>query len=100
MSDFCAPFAQGHPFRRMIATSTRLRPPVPVPGRKPAMPLVESLPRQQLLDQASKLFDQAATAAEAGNVADSAQLILKALDCERRAGGVGPQVLQLIKPRV
>jgi hypothetical protein len=100
LSDFCAPFAQGHPFRRMIATSTRLRPPVPVPGRKPAMPLVESLPRQQLLDQASKLFDQAATAAEAGNVADSAQLILKALDCERRAGGVGPQVLQLIKPRV
>ena len=64
------------------------------------MPLVESLPRQQLLDQASKLFDQAATAAEAGNVADAAQLILKALDCERRAGGVGPQVLQLIKPRV
>jgi hypothetical protein len=26
-------------------------------------------------------------------------LILEALDCERRAGGLGPQVLQLIKPR-
>jgi hypothetical protein len=26
-------------------------------------------------------------------------LILQALDCERRAGGLGPQVLQLIKPR-
>jgi hypothetical protein len=52
-----------------------------------------------LLDQASQLFDQAASVAEAGNVADSAQLILRALDCERRAGGVGPQVLQLIKPR-
>ncbi len=83
----------------MIATSTPLRPPVPIPGRRPALPVVESVPRQQLLDQASKLFDQAATAAEAGNVADAAQLILKALDCERRAGGVGPQVLQLIKPR-
>ena len=57
------------------------------------------MPRQQLLDQASQFFDQASHAAEAGDVADSAQLILKALDCERRAGGVGPQVLQLIKPR-
>ncbi len=27
------------------------------------------------------------------------RLILQALDCERRAGGLGPQVLQLIKPR-
>jgi hypothetical protein len=26
-------------------------------------------------------------------------LILQSLDCERRAGGLGPQVLQLIKPR-
>jgi hypothetical protein len=26
-------------------------------------------------------------------------LILRALDCERRAGSLGPQVLQLIKPR-
>jgi hypothetical protein len=60
---------------------------------------VEAAPRQQLLDQASRLFDQASRAADAGAVADSAQLILKALDCERRAGGVGPQVLQLIKPR-
>lgn len=63
------------------------------------MPIVEQMPRQQLLDQAGRLFDEASSAAEAGNVADAAQLILKALDCERRAGGVGPQVLQLIKPR-
>jgi hypothetical protein len=27
-------------------------------------------------------------------------LILETLDCERRAGGLGPQVLQLIKPRL
>jgi hypothetical protein len=32
-------------------------------------------------------------------VAESARDILRALDCERRAGSVGPQVLQLIKPR-
>lgn len=83
----------------MTATSTPVRPPVPTPGRRLPLPVVEAMPRQQLLDQASKLFDQAASAAEAGGVADAAQLILKALDCERRAGGVGPQVLQLIKPR-
>jgi len=83
----------------MTAISTPVRPAVPIPGRRPPLPVVETLPRQQLLDQATRLFEQAAGAAEAGNVADSAQLILKALDCERRAGGVGPQVLQLIKPR-
>lgn len=83
----------------MTATSTPLRPPVPIPGRRPPLPVVEAVPRQQLLDQAAQLFEQAATAAEDGNVPDSAQLILRALDCERRAGGVGPQVLQLIKPR-
>lgn len=83
----------------MTATSTPLRPPVPIPGRRPPLPVTESVPRQQLLNQATQLFDQASSAAEAGNVADAAQLILKALDCERRAGGVGPQVLQLIKPR-
>lgn len=83
----------------MTATSTPLRPPVPISSRRPPLPVVESVPRQQLLDRAAQLFDQASGAAEAGNVADAAQLILKALDCERRAGGVGPQVLQLIKPR-
>jgi hypothetical protein len=34
-----------------------------------------------------------------GEVESAAQLILRSLDCERRAGSVGPQVLQLIKPR-
>jgi hypothetical protein len=32
-------------------------------------------------------------------LATAARSILEALDCERRAGGLGPQVLQLIKPR-
>jgi len=83
----------------MTATSTPVRPPVPLPGRRPPSPAADPLPRQQWLDQASQLFDEASRAAEQGQVADAAQLILKALDCERRAGGVGPQVLQLIKPR-
>jgi hypothetical protein len=51
------------------------------------------------LDQAARLAAQAADAAGDGNIDQSARLILEALDCERRAGGVGPQVLQLIKPR-
>ncbi|MFM7314027.1 MAG: hypothetical protein ACKO0M_12820 [Cyanobium sp.] len=41
----------------------------------------------------------AEAAAGVGDVETAARLILQALDCERRAGGVGPQVLQLIKPR-
>jgi hypothetical protein len=51
------------------------------------------------LDQAARLGSQAADSAREGDLAQSARLILEALDCERRAGGVGPQVLQLIKPR-
>jgi hypothetical protein len=34
-----------------------------------------------------------------GDVEAAARLILRALDCERHAGSLGPQVLQLIKPR-
>lgn len=82
----------------MTAISTSLRPSVPLP-RKPHLPQVEALPRQQLLDQANALYQSASQAASEGDLAQSARLILAALDCERRAGGVGPQVLQLIKPR-
>ena len=55
--------------------------------------------RQQLLRQAEGLHLQASRSAEQGDFETSARLILQALDCERRAGGLGPQVLQLIKPR-
>jgi hypothetical protein len=55
--------------------------------------------RQDLLLQAAKIDQQARLAAEQGDLANSARLILEAMDCERRAGGLGPQVLQLIKPR-
>jgi hypothetical protein len=82
----------------MTATSMSLRPSVPV-ARKPPLPHADPLPRQQLLDQAAALFEKASQAAAQGDVATSARLILEALDFERRAGGGGPQVLQLIKPR-
>ena len=36
--------------------------------------------------------------AVAGDISAAGSLILKALEQERRANGVGPQVLQLIKP--
>ncbi len=77
---------------RLPATSPVSRPPTPASG------LAEH--RQNWLDQATRLAAQAAEAAREGDVDQSARLILEALDCERRAGGVGPQVLQLIKPRV
>jgi hypothetical protein len=38
-------------------------------------------------------------AASSGEIEQSARDILRSLDCERRAGSVGPQVMQLIKPR-
>jgi len=55
--------------------------------------------RGALIEQASTLLEQARISAQSGDVAASAQAILQALNCERRAGGLGPQVLQLIKPR-
>jgi hypothetical protein len=91
-------------------TATRTHPPVPLPvasaprrsgiatGR-PHPPASDNSERRNLLDQASRLHEQARSSAEVGDIAGSAQTILKALNFERRAGGLGPQVLQLIKPR-
>lgn len=77
-----------------------------LPGRSPlgsaargSLASAESSDRRNLLDQASSLFEQARQSADAGDTAAAAQAILQALNCERRAGGLGPQVLQLIKPR-
>jgi len=53
-----------------------------------------------LQQQKVQLLHQAEAAAGQGDVAASAKLILAALDCERRLASRGPQVLQLIKPRV
>ena len=53
--------------------------------------------KQAFLKVAGYFFKDASLHANEGDLQTSAGLILKALDQERRAGGVGPQVLHLIK---
>ena len=67
--------------------------------RSSVSPLPDASARQRLLLQAATLNEQAQSAATEGELEASARAILGALDCERRAGGLGLQVLQLIKPR-
>ena len=55
--------------------------------------------REAFLKASADYFDSASAHAESGDLQGAGALILKALDQERRAGVVGPQVLQLIKPR-
>ena len=55
--------------------------------------------REVYLQAAVTFFDSACAQAESGDLDRAGSFILKALDQERRAGVVGPQVLQLIKPR-
>ncbi len=55
------------------------------------------LKKQAFLKEACYFFKNASEHANEGNLQSCAGLILKALDQERRAGGVGPQVLHLIK---
>ena len=66
-----------------------LRPPVAGPGDQ----------RPRLQAELASHEQQARTAASVGDLDGSARAILAALDCERRLAGVGPQVLQVIKPR-
>ena len=78
-------------------------PTVPSPSSRrtthhPAAPQ-ELADRHHLLHRAEVCDRQAKESADAGDLTAAARLILQALDCERRAGGLGPQVLQLIKPR-
>jgi hypothetical protein len=55
--------------------------------------------RALLLLELSRRESEAGAAAAIGNLDLAARAILKALDCERRLSSLGPQVLQLIKPR-
>ena len=55
--------------------------------------------RQKFLNEAISFFKNASVHAYEGDIQTSAGLILKALDQERRAVGVGPQVLYLIKTK-
>ena len=55
--------------------------------------------KQAFLKEAGYFFENASFHAHEGDLQTSAGLILKALDQERRASIVGPQVLHLIKTR-
>ncbi len=55
--------------------------------------------KQAFLKQACYFFKNASVQADEGDLQLCACFILKALDKERRASGVGPQVLHLIKTR-
>ena len=55
--------------------------------------------RDDLMREAAAFSAAAEQAASSGEIEQSAREILRSLDCERRAGSVGPQVMQLIKPR-
>lgn len=63
------------------------------------MPTAAVDQRPRLQAELDLLEQQAANAAEAGDLDQAAKSILAALECERRLAGFGPQVLQLIKPR-
>ena len=55
--------------------------------------------KKAFLKEAGYFFKNASDHADEGDLQSCAGLILKALDKERRAGDVGPQVLHLIKTK-
>ena len=55
--------------------------------------------KQAFLKEAGYFFKNASVHADEGDLQSCAGLILKALDKERRASGVGPQVLHIIKTK-
>ena len=55
--------------------------------------------KQAFLKEAGYFFKNASVHADEGDLQSCAVFILKALDKERMASGVGPQVLHLIKTR-
>lgn len=56
--------------------------------------------KTQLRSRIAALEAEARRAAEVGEIETSARAILDLLACERRLAAIGPQVLQVIKPRV
>ena len=55
--------------------------------------------RDQIKAEAQQFYEAAKAKAEAGEVSEAGLLILKGLNCERRAKARGPQVLGLIRKR-
>ncbi|WP_255141016.1 hypothetical protein [Synechococcus sp. Lug-A] len=70
-----------------------------VVAKSMAVKAVSHEQRSALLQEISRHESAAKAAAQEGDLAESARCILLLLECERRVGGLGPQVLQLIKPR-
>tara|TARA_Y100001968_G_C18806950_1_gene458276 strand:+ start:310 stop:498 length:189 start_codon:yes stop_codon:yes gene_type:complete len=60
---------------------------------------VVQVKKEAFLKEAGCFFNNASDQAQQGDLQSSAGLILKALDKERRALCVGPQVLHLIKTK-
>jgi len=90
------------PIGQSVVGSHRSQPPRPEMPRLRSQRSESARPEPQRSDlqrQAEAHARAAEAAALAGDLETAAREILKGLDCERRAGGVGPQVLQLIKPR-
>ena len=55
--------------------------------------------RDQLKSEAQQFYEAAKVKAQAGEITEAGLLILKGLNCERRAKARGPQVLGLIRKR-
>ena len=55
--------------------------------------------KNKLNDEAQLFYEAAKVKAEAGEITEAGLLILKGLNCERRAKARGPQVLGLIRKR-
>lgn len=68
-----------------------------VPNRSPSADQVDN--KRRLKAEVALLEERARSAAASGDLDAAGKAVLAALDCERKLAGVGPQVLQLIKPR-
>ena len=55
--------------------------------------------KNKLNDEAQLFYEAAKVKSEAGEITEAGLLILKGLNCERRAKARGPQVLGLIRKR-
>lgn len=64
---------------------------------KPA--LVAKVSREALLEDAARWESEAREAVARGAITEAGLLILRSLDCERRARAIGPQVLGVIRRR-
>jgi len=64
---------------------------------KPAV--MSKVSREALLEEAARWESQAREAVGRGAITEAGLLILRGLDCERRARAVGPQVLGVIRRR-